>query len=335
VKSSRSPTPHAVIQPKPGIGDVIWHLPFIRAIAAVSPGGQVTFLAPPTSGARELLAAEPAVAETLYFQHSGSELQRGVNLVRLVALLRRCRFEKIWILDRTIRPALAAFLAGIPERIGVGLTGQRRFITNNGIPQSHFHNFPIEWLVKLMADMGVPFTTTEPALRIPDETLAAIGERFANLPRPWLALGIATSHPDKDWPAAYWKELINDLRTLTTGTIFLVGGAANLARADSLIAGTAGATIINSCDLKLMEATALLAHADLFIGTDSGPLNLAAAACTDAFGFFGCTPVLKYSKYIHPIVPDGGAAPGGMARISPAQVLAQVRPYLSRRKQQA
>ena len=73
-------TTHAVIQPKPGIGDVIWHLPFIRAIAAVSPGGQVTFLAPPTSGARELLVAEPAVAEIIYYNHSGSELQRGVDI---------------------------------------------------------------------------------------------------------------------------------------------------------------------------------------------------------------------------------------------------------------
>ena len=328
-------TPHAVIQPKPGIGDVIWHLPFIRAIAAVSPGGQVTFLAPPTSGARELLVAEPAVAETIYFNHSGSELQRGVNLIRLVALLRRHRFDKISILDRTVRPALAAFLAGIPERIGVGLTGQRRFITNPGIPQSHFHNFPIEWLVKLMADMGVPFTTTEPRLRIPSEALAAIGEKFASLPRPWLVLGIAASHPDKDWPAAHWKELIGRLRELTPGPVFLIGGAANIARADDLIANTTGAGAINACGLKLMEATALLAHADLFIGTDSGPLNLAAAARTDAFGFFGGTPVLKYSKYIHPIVPDGGPAPGGMQRILPARVLEQVRPYLSRRRQPA
>jgi heptosyltransferase-2 len=328
-------TPHAVIQPKPGIGDVIWHLPFVRAIAAVSPGGQVTFLAPPTSGACELLMAEPAVAETLYFQHFGPELQRGINLIRLVTLLRRCRFEKIWILDRTVRPALAAFLAGIPERIGVGLTGQRRLITNSGIPQSYFHDFPIEWLVKLMADMGVPFATTEPGLRIPSEARAAIGDRFESMPRPWLVLGIATSHPDKDWPAAYWTELINDLRTLATGTIFLVGGVANIARADDLIAGAAGAGAINACGLKLIEAAALLAHADLFIGTDSGPLNLAAAAGTDAFGFFGSTPVLKYSKYIHPIVPDGGPAHGGMARIVPAQVLEQVRPYLSRRKERA
>ena len=72
----------AVIQVKPGIGDVIWHLPFIRAIAAAAPGGQVTFFVPPTSGASELLQGEPTVAATLYFQHFGSELQRGINLIR-------------------------------------------------------------------------------------------------------------------------------------------------------------------------------------------------------------------------------------------------------------
>jgi heptosyltransferase-2 len=136
----------AVIQVKPGIGDVIWHLPFIRAIAAAAPGGQVTFFAPPSSGASELLQAEPAVAGTIYFQHFGSELQRGVNLIRLVALLRRQRLRSLWILDRTIRPAFAAALAGIPERIGLGLGRQSLFITNRGIGQDHFHDHPIDWL---------------------------------------------------------------------------------------------------------------------------------------------------------------------------------------------
>ncbi len=101
---TRQATSCAVIQVKPGIGDVIWHLPFIRAIAGVAPGGRVTFLAPPTSHAQELLAAEPAVAETVYFEHAGSELRRGINLIRLAALLRRSKFRSIWILDRTTRP---------------------------------------------------------------------------------------------------------------------------------------------------------------------------------------------------------------------------------------
>jgi heptosyltransferase-2 len=324
-------TPSAVIQVKRGIGDVIWHLPFARAIAAASPGGQVTFLAPPSSGAKELLAAEQSIAETLYFQHSGSELQRGLNLLRLSALLRRGEFRQIWILDRTIRPALAAKLAGIPERIGLGLGAQRWFITNPGIDRSHFHDQPIDWLIALMAAMNVPLPTTEPNLAVPAGALAAIGEKFAQAPRPWIVLGIGSSHPDKDWPDEFWAEFLKTLSRRSAGTIFLIGGPQHAARARALIEG-GGAAAIDACDLVLLEAVALLRHADLFVGTDSGPMNLAAAAETDAFALFGGTPVLKYSKFIHPIVPDGGPAPGGMQRISPGAVLEHIGPFLSRVK---
>jgi hypothetical protein len=45
-------------------------------------------------------------------------LQRGINLIRLVALLRRQQLRSLWILDRTIRPALAAALAAFPSASG-------------------------------------------------------------------------------------------------------------------------------------------------------------------------------------------------------------------------
>ena len=279
----------AVIQVKRGIGDVIWHLPFIRAIAAAAPGGQVTFLAPPTSGARELLAAEPCIAETLYFEHSGSELRRGLNLIRLVALLRQRRFRTLWILDRTTRPAFAAFLAGIPERIGVGLTRQRWLITNRGIPQSHWHDFPIDWLVTLLKQMNVPLPTLEPQLQLPRDALATIGARYSNRPRPWIVVGLGASHADKDWPQAYWAEFVGGLRRRTNGTVFLLGGDDSIARADELIASAAGADAANACGLKLIEAAALLQLADLFVGTDSGPIHLAAAFARPTFAWFGPT----------------------------------------------
>ncbi len=321
--------PVGVIQVKPGIGDVIWHLPFIRAIAAAAPGQRVTFFAPPTSAAKDLLVAEPRIATTIYFQHAGSELQRGINLVRLVALLRRQRLQSIWILDRTIRPALAARLAGIPERIGLGLGPQRAFITNPGIGQEHFHDHPIDWLRALMAALTVPLASTEPDLSLPPAVLAAVEGKFTHLPRPWLVLGLGASHPDKDWPDAAWREFLARLRT--AGTVFLVGGPANAARAEQLVASTATAAI-NACNLSLIEAAALLRLADLFVGPSSGPLNLAAAGGTQAFGMFGSTPVLTYSKFIHAIVPDDGPSPGGMARIAPSNVLERIAPYLSRRK---
>lgn len=320
----------AVIQVKPGIGDVIWHLPFVRAIAAAAPGGKVAFLAPPTSGAKDLLAAEPGVAETIYFDHAGSELRRGLNLIRLAALLRRRRFRSIWILDRTTRPAVAAALAGIPERIGLGLGAQQHFITNPGIDYRHFHDHPIDWLRALMAARNIPLPSIEPALRIADARLAAIGAKFAALPRPWIALGLGASHPDKDWPDEYWARFIGALRGRTAGTVFLVGGKANRTRAEKFIAASAGAPAVDACDFALVEAAALLRHADLFLGPSSGPLNLAAAGGTEAFGLFGSTPVLTYSKFIHAIVPAGGPSPGGMRLISPEQAIDAVALYLRR-----
>ena len=319
----------AVIQVKRGIGDVVWHLPFIRAIAGVSPGGRVTFLAPPSSGARELLAAEPSVAETLYFEHSGSEWERGFNLIRLIRLLRQHRFHTLWILDRTTRPAFAAMLAGIPNRIGLGLGRQRWFITNPGIDTKHFHDVPVDWLAALMAAMQVPLPTIEPKLILRGEILAGIDSRFGQNARPWIVLGLGGSHPDKDWPDDYWREFVASLRARTPGTIYLIGGAANMERARELAAGDSGARVVNACDLSLANAAALLHHADLFIGPDSGPMNIAAATGTTAFGLFGTTPVLKNSSFIHPIVPEGGPAPGGMRRILPGAALERIAPHLT------
>ncbi len=321
-------TGSAVIQVKPGIGDVVWHLPFIRAIAAASPGGQVTFLAPPTSNARDLLDEEPSVAEVLYFEHGGSEVRRGLNLLKLSRLLRRSNFRTLWVLDRTIRPALAAWVAGVPERIGLGLGPQRLFITNRGVDQKHFHDEPIGWLTALMAAMQVPLPARDIDLPVAAETLLDIDAKFAAEPQPWIALGIAASHPDKDWPEGHWAEFAATLRQRTKGSIFLIGGPQDAVRAQALIARTPSAALINACGLKLMQSVALLRHADLFIGANSGPLNLAAASGTDAFGLFGNTPVLTYSGYIHAVVPEGGPSPDGMARITPADVLRQIEPYL-------
>jgi heptosyltransferase-2 len=318
-------TPTAVIQVKQGIGDVIWHLPFIRAIAAASPGGAVTFLTLPSSRARELLQGESCVAETLYFEHKGNELQRGLHLARLARTLRRGRFECVWILDRTIRPAIAAWLAGVPQRIGLGLGPQRLFITNPGIDQRHFHDLPIDWLRALMDATETPFPGTEPNLQLPAPVVAQIAARFAGLPQPWVAIALGASHPSKDWSTERWAELIVPLRQRLTGTLFMIGGPDNAARADAMIARSSGAQAVNACALPLIEASALLACTDLFVGPDSGPMNIAAAVGTPALVMFGSTPVQSYSRFIHPLVPDDGVRnETGMQRISPASVLAEL-----------
>jgi heptosyltransferase-2 len=319
-----------VIQTKQGIGDGIWHLPFIRAIAAIS-GGSVTVLALPSTHAQELLAAEPSVERTLYFENRGSELARGLRFARLVWILRGLNCRTAWILDRSTRPAAAALIARIPNRIGVGFGRQRWFITNRGIDRKFYHAMPIEWLKALMADMHVSCPSTEPNLKLPAGILAVIRQRFGAEKRPRIVVGLGASHPDKDWPDTHWLEFVGALRRHTQGSVFLIGGPVQGLRANRLIEQTTGAAAVNACDLTVVEAAALLHDADLFVGPDSGPMNLAAAVGTPAFGLFGATTVLDYSQFIHPILPQDGRAPipDGMRRISPRHVLAQIEPYVS------
>jgi heptosyltransferase-2 len=280
-----------VIQTKQGIGDVIWHLPFIRAIAATTPAGVVTFLTLSSTHGRELLAGDPCVAETLYYENRGSELARGIHLIRFTALLRRLRPEAVWILDRSARPAFAALVAGVPKRIGLGFGRQRWFITNAGIDRKFYHDHPIEWLTALMEAMKVPFATNEPILRLRPELTSAIAERYAARPRPWIVLGIGSSSPDRNWPMERWVEFMAGLRRRTTGTMFLIGGPDYAATAERLVQ-SADPSTVNACDLTITEAATLLQKSDLFVGSDSGPLNVAAAVGTPAFGLFGISTVL-------------------------------------------
>lgn len=324
---TRAETPTAVIQVKPGIGDTIWHLPFVRAIAAAAPGGRVTFLAPPSSLAGELLVAEPTVAEVIYFRHGGNELQRGVNLFRLARLLRARRFQTIWILDRTTRPAAAAWLAGIPERIGFGLTAQRLWLSRPGLDRKHFHKSPIGCLKELMLRNHIKLVSTEPTLTIPIDVLAHIDTRFGVLPRPVLALGLGASHPNKDWPDNHWRTLLRLITKEFAGSVVLVGGPAWRERADRLIA-EGGGCAINACDLPVIQSAALLKRADLYVGPDSGPLNLAAAVGTEAYGLFGFTPPLDYSRFIHVVRAEDSNAPAPMDQITPTRLMTVLKPKL-------
>jgi heptosyltransferase-2 len=154
-----------------------------------------------------------------------------------------------------------------------------------------------------MATMNVPLPSTEPDLQLSTIVLTTVGEKFTQFPHPWAAIGIGASHPEKDWPDNSWREFLRGLQT--PGTVFLVGGPANEARAEQFVAASGSGQIVNACALPLIEAAALLRLADLFVGPSSGPLNLAAAGGTDAYGLVRLDTGFDLLK-IHPRHRAGG-----------------------------
>lgn len=310
-----------IIQPLPGIGDMVWHLPHLHAIAATTISGQVDLLTKPRSQADRLLCADSTVERVWWLDRTAAHA--GIRgLWRLTALLRQGGYQRVWILHGSARYALAARLAGLPERIGYGV-GRQTALLNGPVrlPPELRHAHPIQRADALLELLNIPRTESEPRLRVSTEADQAVTERFAAWPFPWIALGIGSSEPCKQWGAERFAELALALRQQQAGSIFIVGGPAERALADELLTRihAAGGRAVDAVALPLEQTAALLARCRVYVGNDTGVLNMAAALQTPAFGLFGGSQPLWHSRFIHPITPPKSES--GMAGITVSQVL--------------
>ena len=310
-----------IVQPLPGIGDMVWHLPHLHAIATTTFTGRVDLLTKPRSQADRLLSADPCIGQILWLERGPGRHGGLPGLWRLAALLRQGRYQRAWFLHGSARYALAARLAGIPDRIGYGVGLQRLLLTSSiRLPARLRHAHPIPRADALLAELCIARVEPEPRLRVDSTAEQAIAARFADWPTPWIALGIGSSEPNKQWGAARFAQLALALWR-QPGSIFIVGGSAERTLADTLFAILAaeGGAAADAVDLPLDQTAALLAHCRLYIGNDTGVLNMAAALQTPALGLFGGSAPLLHSRFIQAVTPPPGES--GMDSITVSQVL--------------
>ncbi len=298
----------------------MWHLPTIRAIAATTPEGKVVLVARPSSRASEVLKVEPAVARVLHAPHYKGRL-KGVR--ETLDFYRLCKAEKpraVWILEKIDRPAIAAFLAGVPERRGFGLGhGQESFLTTGPfLPKAMRPAHRIDKLEAFEKAHDLVVTSREPELRLDPQVIAAVKARYADQPGPWLSLGIGASEPARTWPAERFAQAAQRLADLF-GTVFWVGGPHEAEAARAAMGDLPGNVV--ACDLPLDQSAALISLSAGFLGNDSGALNVAAAVGTPCVGLMGTAPVPAYSKWLSRL--DGGE--GRIADIATDRAVEEVR----------
>jgi heptosyltransferase-3 len=102
-----------------------------------------------------------------------------------------------------------------------------------------------------------------------------------------LAAAIGTKVQSKDWGVANWTALLTQLAVEFPGHRLVLVGAAQEAEQSAQAAAAWGARALNLCgELTPRETAAVLAHAQLFIGLDSGPMHLAACVATPIVAIF-------------------------------------------------
>lgn len=107
---------------------------------------------------------------------------------------------------------------------------------------------------------------------------------------PLIAVHPGSGSPRKNWPLENWIALGQSLLAREPAPrLLLIGGEADHALLDALLAAWKSPAVLLARDLPLPHVAALLTHCRLFLGHDSGISHLAAAAGTACLLLFGPT----------------------------------------------
>lgn len=314
-----------VIQPLPGIGDTIWHLPHLKAIAASAPDRRVTLLTKERSLARELLAGASHVREVLYLAPDKGRHSGPLGGWRLGDDLRPHGFESAWILHTSSRYAVAACRAGIPKRIGYGIGWQDALLTSpHGLSRRDRRLSAIAKANRLLEMHDLQVSGLAPELPLPQAAKGGAETIIGHVSTPIVALAIGSSEPFKQWGERNFGDLIAALRERHHLSVVLVGGPAEAESAARIAARFDNPPwLIQLIERPIIEAAAVVARCAACIGNDTGMLNIAAAVDTPALGLFGGSRPISEDPRLFPLSPPGRIKYGKdrMSEISVEMVL--------------
>jgi heptosyltransferase-2 len=295
-----------VVQPLPGIGDIIWHLPHIKAIASNTNSGQVTLLTKERSLARELLAGTSYVKEVIYLSESEHLYHRILGGWRLGKFLKPFKFDHIWILHGSARYGIAAVCAQIKQRFGYGIGWQDAFLTSPySMTQNDKSLGTIEKATRCLRLNGVPFPNEKTYLELTKKALNSAKNRIKQTDKTLVGLAIGSSEPIKQWGWENFTSLVESIHKKYQSEIVLIGGPDDKDIANSMIAKLGHPKWIKTAiGLPILEAAAIASLCKICIGNDTGVLNIAAATGTISVGLFGSSvPQNKDPLIQHIILP--------------------------------
>lgn len=247
------------------VGDAVMHLPLLRLLRSAGIGPLVVW-GPPATVA--LVEGTPFADATLPDRGKPGPLE-------LARILREHRAARSIHFPKSLRPALAAFLARVPERIGVSESLAGPLNTHTGpfwkAPGTFLERY-LDILRRRWPDLGpLPYADYDPGIRVD----APAG--------PYLCLMPGTLWASKAWP--HYPDITRMARA--EGFQVVVLGAPGEAALCARAAEPGGIDLCGRTSLK--EAAAWLKGAAAALANDSGLAHLAAACATPLVALYGPT----------------------------------------------
>ena len=286
------------------LGDLIWQLPYVKAISDHH-NQEIDLIVREKTQAKNILK-DLSHINLIHYNNFRKGIFYWIDVVKLIWIYLKNKYNYIYILDKVNKPAIAAKICGIKNIIGPGIGNQKKWLTvKNYLTQEDLSISYSEQSQKMLSINSISIKEIYPKINIDLD-------RFKNsnpdlvLPGKKISFGIDSFEDYKMWYEESFIELADYLHQKKLfEKIYLICGQEKSYLADNIINLSNKNYFINCSNKDLGGIIFALKNSDFFVGNNSGPLNLSAALGVQSFGLIANDPIdeLKYSK-IQIITPE-------------------------------
>ena len=325
-------------------GDVVLITPSLRALRKRFPQAHITVLVGREHG--ELLNRCPYIDDLISFDRRREGMPFG--LLKVAKRLRSAQVDLVVDFQNNRISHWLGALSGAPHRYG--FAGRKwSWLLSHAVAEPERPVPPVDHQFRLLQLLGIQEPDKELELWPGPGDEARVEEL---LKEAWIAENqpLVTIHPgsrwaSKRWPTERYADLIDRLATLSKARVILTGSDQERPLCEQIQRAAKSKPFVAAGLTSLNEMAALMRRSRVFVGGDTAPLHMAAAAGTPVVALFGSTDPLRHappaarkkilktelacSPCYRGICPRGGAGHMEcMKRISTEEVVQAVAEFL-------
>ena len=287
------------------LGDLIWQLPYIKAISEHHKIAVDLILREKTQ-AKNILKDLNHI-NTINYNNFRKGIYYWVDVWKLIKIFKQNNYSHVYILDKVNKPALAAKLSGIKNIIGPGIGNQKKYLTTSLILNDDDWKLNYtEQTQKLLELHNIKINNLYPQIEV---NIKRFNENNLDLVIDGnkIAFGVDSFEDYKMWYEEDFVKLADRLydRKLFD-YVYLICGPDKSYIAKKIIETSKKKYFIDCSKKDLSGVITAIKNSNFFVGNNSGPLNSASALGIKSFGLIANDAIseLKYSK-IQFITPEG------------------------------
>jgi len=280
--------PRILIVRLSAIGDCVHTLPVLCALRQAYPRAYLAWAT--QGGGAKLITGHECLDQLIKVERGWLKSPRAAW--RLRRELRRERFDVALDVQGLTKSAAVAWLSGAPCRIGLDRRHSREastwFHTVRVAPR---RRHVVERYLEILRPLGIESPEIRFDMPLDGAACANLFGQLAQLGicRPFAVINPGAGWDSKLWPATRYARVAAALgRKFDLPSVVVWAGDRELAWAREIAAGSEGhACVAPSTSLK--ELVELCRAANLFVGSDTGPLHIAAAVGAPCVAIYGPT----------------------------------------------